>query len=281
MISSDEAADRLQPSWLNSWGIWTGVIIFFIGVVGIISGYFPHIWWKMTYSLLLTIILIVGIIGLALIYDARIQVDEATYSVQGCLDSQYLSQADELVNQANDILCSEKCPCNNYYKKDKVKGSAISILTCRLCESTDPEIVEVVKSLGGEYYCESTAGGTIDDFLNAAGFHQNTTDLDWLIQLALWMEEEFDCAGICTKLPFYVFTDTNDSFPEDDCRTRFHLWFNDMAIYLAFCIMIVILWFLLILIITCILCCATSYSYESIVDDDKTELEQPLLPQAE
>ena len=65
------------------------------------------------------------------------------------MDVPALKKANEKVQAASDAFCSAVCPCNNFYQDDKVKGSAISMLKCRLCESTDPDVEAFVTKKGG------------------------------------------------------------------------------------------------------------------------------------
>ena len=142
----------------------------------------------MIYTTLLAVLVLItmGILAGTILTRSRLLSD--LYSVESCMDVPELSSANEKVQAASDTFCAAVCPCNNFYQADKVQGSAISMLKCRLCESTDPDVMAFVATKGGEPYCKSTAGGKTSDFRDEY-FGEN-----WLehADLMTWMEETLD-----------------------------------------------------------------------------------------
>mmetsp|Transcript_14808 Transcript_14808/g.21558 ORF Transcript_14808/g.21558 Transcript_14808/m.21558 type:complete len:115 (-) Transcript_14808:29-373(-) len=42
-----------------------------------------------------------------------------------------------------------------------------------------------------------------------------------------WMETEFSCAGLCTKVESYTFSDVNNGDPEGSCREKLKNWIEE------------------------------------------------------
>ena len=76
--------------------------------------------------------------------------------------------------------------------------------------------MDLVTKQGGESYCLSTAAGRQDDFTEFyfSDFYQQ------YIPLMTWAEENLDCAGICTPVDYYIFSDVNRGLPENGSQMQ-------------------------------------------------------------
>jgi len=69
-----------------------------------------------------------------------------------------------------------------------------------------------------------------------------------------WAEENLDCAGLCTPIDYYIFSDVNEGLPETDCRTRFREWGGSTLVSMAGVISLAIGWMLVVFVISACLC---------------------------
>mmetsp|Transcript_30052 Transcript_30052/g.5432 ORF Transcript_30052/g.5432 Transcript_30052/m.5432 type:complete len:109 (+) Transcript_30052:638-964(+) len=75
------------------------------------------------------------------------------------------------------------------------------------------------------------------------------------LDLLTWVEEEFSCAGLCTPIPYYLFSDINEGEPDGSCYTELKDWIDENFLtYGAVCIVAAII-LLLEPIFACCLCC--------------------------
>lgn len=244
-----------------------GSVVVAVGVFGVVTGYQSHDFWKWMYGGFL-LILIVVCVGLIMgVFTVRERLNRELYSVNTCLDVKALSEADAQVKNASQLLCSDTCPCNNFYHPQKVKGSAISILTCRLCESNTTEVTDYVATLGGENYCKVNAGGKPEDFTE----HYSEEKWTDYIGLMTWAEENLDCAGVCSPETYYTFSDVNRGLPETDCRTRFRSYASNICVTIGGILALMATWMLVVFIISV---CVRIHKTNRTVSD----LESPLNP---
>lgn len=75
------------------------------------------------------------------------------------------------------------------------------------------------------------------------------------LDLLTWIEEEFSCAGLCTQLPFYLFSDINDGVPDGNCYEELKDWIDEN--FLSYGVVCLVAGIILILetIFACCLCC--------------------------
>mmetsp|Transcript_119232 Transcript_119232/g.178117 ORF Transcript_119232/g.178117 Transcript_119232/m.178117 type:complete len:86 (+) Transcript_119232:656-913(+) len=72
------------------------------------------------------------------------------------------------------------------------------------------------------------------------------------------MEDTFNCAGICTKGVFYMFTNINNGIPDDACGPKLMDYIEDYSTKIGAVALIVAALLLINVIIACCQCCKGS-----------------------
>ena len=254
---------------MRFWGTIIGSIVVAVGTFGIITGYLSHGCWKCLYSACLIVLLVISISLLIAMIVVRGRLNSNLYSVSTCMDVPSLKEADDEVKKASALMCSATCPCNNFFDTEKIQGSATNILTCRLWESTDPDTMAYVATLGGPTYCARHSLGIPEDFTE----HYFKDKYWFYADLMTWAEENLDWAGVCSPEKYYTFSDVNRGLPETDCRTRFRGWADDLLLLIAGILIIITVWMLIIFVISSCVC--FHMGNRKVFNKD---LESPLSP---
>ena len=212
----------------------------------------------------------VGIIllgaGAAALYFQGFVEDKLT--VSECLNVTLLTKADEAIKEAGVYMCDFMCPCNydpgllllySPTGRRMIKGSALNIENCQPCENyaaytpTDKALVDFALSAAGMSLAECQ-GYSASDFVD-----QNfSSDQRMLFPLLAWVEETFDCSGLCTASNMYVFSDVNnalESLPTEACVLPLHDWVSEKFPIFGGVGIAIGAFMLILAVVTCCLCC--------------------------
>lgn len=199
---------------------WIGYIIMAFGLASIVTGaiggfaaYFKNKFLLGTVRARQFVVLcfIIGLVllgfGAALLYG-RTMVDDVLETEDDCRDSEYFEDADKAVITAASLMCTPVCPCDmsndlrakyrQEYNRETIKGNGEAITNCEPCSTSDILPDEIVDS---DVCGEVTSENFIDTYF--------TDDEQKYFDIAEWAEEKWDCAGICTPVIFYVFSDVD------------------------------------------------------------------------
>lgn len=129
-------------------------------------------------------------------------------------------KVDKLLTNADNILCTEKCPC--YFTDDGVYQE--------LTEKYQNGIVRSDK--GGfksikECYDKK---GDVAGFTLEGSIIKNNKQAKKFMKYWKRIEEKFDCAGWCTKPMKYLFSDVNRGIPDHKCSTEVTGWVIRMVL---------------------------------------------------
>lgn len=167
-------------------------------------------------------------------------IQDALSSTAKCQSESILQDSEAAVQRANDYICTVLCPCKSTPALQALitgsgstrllmTGSATSILTCQPCEglqqSLTPQQLPVVQAYlaTDNLTLASCQSMSSDDFLD----RYFTSDQRRTFPLLEWSEDRYDCAGICTAAPLYLFSDINRGTPTRACRKLLSDWLGD------------------------------------------------------
>lgn len=166
------------------------------------------------------VFLAVGIAAFALFDHYKIDNIE-DYST--CAKSDWLSDANKYSVQVGNYLCHGGCACD----------------------------WEKAQNLTSYNYSSNGAKKAQD----CQGFSNQFSDFsDYFVALEL-IEDEFNCAGVCGKSPYYLFTDVNKGEPTQACAPKIQDYLNTYSKRIGAAAIVVAVVLLLIIICSCCLCC--------------------------
>ena len=232
LVQSSPFIQVLEYSYSGFIVIACGGILIFIAFIGIIGA-----WKQRKFFLTLFIIssLIIGILlitfGGVLIYVRNLS---QTYLKDQASCQKYFPKADNTSVLASKVFCKLYCPCSldasvaaSLGFKDFYKGSAISTIVCNPCESIQTynasvqlELQAWVNNTLGYSINSTDCGVTTTQYEDA----YYTSVYEKYIPLVTWIEQQFLCSGLCTKLPIYYFSDITVGLPTTSCYKAVGSW---------------------------------------------------------
>ena len=158
-----------------------------------------------------------------------------------------LQEVDVALNVLNDKMCNQECPCTLASENCKSFGN-------------DPNAYAGIGRDTGNFFCQDTAADQTFKQCLEAGNQPLAVDERYL-QLYEWLENKFECSGICKKPMFYLTKDGQPTktcadifkpggalFPEDQPDQYFMSAVGSIMILIAFLMF-------LTFVCTCQLCC--------------------------
>lgn len=281
-------------SVLKSFGYsFIGYIVIACGAVLILIGFLGFIGsWKQQKFLLAIFIIfgfIIGLfligIGAAAIYSRGV-IDDYLSSETKCAEN--YKSVENAYEYAEDIMCKLYCPCkakneyidslaqsaadesqeNQYYVY--THQGAKTILDCDPCfemektisEDTKNTIIEWIEQNLGIKVTENTCSVTSSEFKDK----YFTSSMRTYLPLIEWIEDQFDCSGLCIVRSVYLFSDVNNGEPSGSCRKEFNDWVQKNFQIVGIVGIIFGTYILLTILFSCTLCCCQRK--KKVEDDD-------------
>lgn len=273
-------------SLLKSFGYsFIGYIVIACGSVLILIGFLGFIGsWKQQKCLLAIFIIFGFIIGLFLV-----AIGAAAIYARG-VTSDYLSSESECADNyksvekaytyAEDIMCKLYCPCkseNKYIEglRDSTKSESeenryyvyategtSTILDCDPClevnrklgsvsESTKDTIISWIEENLGISLDKTDCSVTTSEFKDK----YFTSSMKTYLPMIKWIEEQFDCSGLCIKRKVYLFSDVDNGEPSGSCRKELNDWVQENFMTVGILGIVFGSYILLTLLFSCTLCC--------------------------
>lgn len=257
-------ADALDYEWLAFVIILIGAIVILCGITGIVGTCYK-VW--MTFAVVTAtqfsiIAFVVGtiliIIGSVTLY-VQVESDDWLDDEEDCKDN--FDDAHDASVKASELLCQPYCPCDLSAKNlleigliGAYIGSAEDVQDCKPCENIDQYNTDEYNEV--RLFITRDLELDWDDCLNNKISSEDVVDeyfddeerknLDFL----KWAEEKFNCAGMCVKNDFYMFSDIDDNNkPDEACREEINDWIEEN--FLAFGIICLFCGVLLLIIPLC------------------------------
>jgi len=213
--------------WIGYIIIAFGAASIFTGLMAFLAAYFKNL---CLLGVFLVLCFIVGtvllVFGAGMLYG-RTKVDDILQDEEDCRDSEMFEDADKAIITSAALICTNVCPCDmdeelkdRYfveYNRVILDGNAEAITNCEPCSTLDALPEEVLES-------EECQTLTSENFIDTY-FSEDEQDA---FEIAEWVEDEFDCAGICTPVNFYVFSDVNRGIPTDSCMEEVRDWAKEV-----------------------------------------------------
>lgn len=195
-------------------------------------------------------------------------VQNSLSSESQCLDENAFSASEDAVSTANKLMCSILCPCDydaslqhavttSGSSKVLVKGSATAITNCQPCEDlqttlTAQQLPVVEGSLAGMGLTLAQCQAMTAEDLEDRFFSSDERDTFPLLK---WAERNFECAGVCTAAPMYLFSDIRKGIPDRACRRSLSDWLQTSLPVYAGITLAIGGWLLLAIGLALALCC--------------------------
>lgn len=240
-----------------------GYLIFlsFFGLVGA---------WKQHRCLLGIYIVFSIVVGILLIcfggtlISLRSVSEEYLNDEKSCID--HFFNANDASVHAAEVFCTLYCPCSlNTAKLDIqldnfYRGSAKSVLQCEPCELADTYSAEEQQQLiiWVNETLKVDLNGTNCTLTSATYKDRYFTSVqEKYFALITWIEEKFDCSGLCTHQNLLMFSDVNNGKPDTACYSSLNEWAKQN--FLNYGIISIVLGFfqLTVIILASSLCCCT------------------------
>lgn len=262
LVQSSAFIQVLDYSYAGFIVIACGGILIFIAFIGIIGA-----WKQRKFFLTLFIVssIIIGalliIFGGVLIYVRNVSEDYLKDQTS-CI--KHFPDADMISNQAAEVFCQLPCPCSlEQEKADELelenfyKGSAINMLNCNPCESiqiydasVQMELEDWILNRLGYTVNETDCAVTTSQFENRY-FNESSN----YITLVTWIEEKFECSGLCTYNKLLFFSDVNSAYPNEACYGKVKGWAQKNFLNYGIVSIALGVYQLIILYFTFALCC--------------------------
>ena len=223
-LSDNELVGAVDAKYFGYVIIAFGAWLVAVGLMGALGAYFRNICALIIYAkcLITTSLILIAFGGIGLHLSSKVA-DALNNGASDCKGNDYLSTANEAALLASSQICTSVCPCDadvqtfglNYV--NFTHGSATRIQDCNPCESLAPEMAEY--RMDAEY-CQNPDS---KDFENA---FYSTSERRYF-RLLVFLEREFDCAGICEDVQFFAFTDINKGVPSNNCREDMAGWVEE------------------------------------------------------
>lgn len=217
---------------------YTGYVVVACGGYLIFLSFFGLIGaWKQHRCLLGTYIIFTVVVGILLICFGSVLIylrsvsEDYLNSQESCLEHFY--KADNVSDHASEVFCTLYCPCSlNAAKLDIeidefYRGSADNVMECDPCElaSTYSADEQVQLIIWANETLNIDLNGT-NCSISSSTFESNyfsNKEISYF-PLLTWIEEKFDCSGLCTQHKLLMFSDVNVAKPEKACYSSLNNW---------------------------------------------------------
>jgi hypothetical protein len=284
-----------------------GYIIIACGAVLIVNAFLGFLGaWKekklflsifIFFGLLIGIVLIA--VGAGMIY-ARGMADDYLKTEKDCIDN--FKDAEKGYNYAGDAMCRLYCPCkadNDYidqlrelYKDSSVdkKIYAYSDIGAKTIVDCDP-CIEVEK-----YNDNDSSAIDKDTYNNLVAWVKDKLDIDIskkcsvttseyknkyftssmrkFFPLLRWVENSFDCSGLCTAQLVFMFSDADNGKPSGSCRKELNDWVQENFLTFGIVGIIFGVYLLLVVMFSCTICCCKKKPARLVDGDEKKSHEK-------
>lgn len=235
LIQSSKFVQLLDYTYAGFIVIACGGILIFIAFIGIIGA------WKLR-RFFLTIFIIASIIigillltfGGVLIY-LRDMSSDYLKSSESCRKN--FEKADDTSIMSSEIFCKLYCPCDLDEKVAKeleienfYKGSALNVDECNPCESiqtyeptVQAELIIWIDQVLNIKVNVTDCAITAEDFKSA----YYGSKYEKYLPLIEWMENKFECSGMCTQQKVKFLNDVTD-IPDKACYKNIKTWAKSM-----------------------------------------------------
>lgn len=175
-------------------------------------------------SIFATLALLIGVglavLGAGLLYG-REKVGDILKTEEDCADSSEFKDANNAVEDADSLICTDECPCDmdaDLAQQYLLAGVVVTLGSADTIENCDP-----CSTFGSvnDNDCESS-DEIVDRYFS--------NDEQGYFTLLKWMEEKFDCSGICYPGTFYLFSDVNNGKPDESCMDSVKDWLEEQLL---------------------------------------------------
>ena len=198
IVTGDQKNALMATMWAL---IGLGAFLVLIGLIGLIGTIKKSSCLLFLANLFIIIFfLLFLVIGVACLYLFGSN-NAMLNDLEDCRKMEFMKGPDDYALDASKYLCSPYCPCS---------GNLVTIQA------------QIIKTTGNQ-----TMASVVDVDSKGAKkvqecpeFNSRFAAYSQYFDIVGTLEDKFKCAGICTRLPYYIFTDINRGDPEDKCSTK-------------------------------------------------------------
>ena len=228
IVSASSLVQSLDYEGIGVLSVVCGSLLMFMSFIGLYGTYRQDIRYIILFSVSSTIIgLIILLIG-GFVLKIKTLSGEVLMTKSHCLKN--FKEAESLTSKAANVICSKYCPCEmsenfNYY--EDYEGSALKLQQCNPCENiqlyqTDDQadVIEWVQTSLSLNVTPTECGITGKDFIDKYYSDQQTRYIEFI----QWMEQEFECSGMCNQQEVFLFSDVTGGKPNGPCYHKLRVW---------------------------------------------------------
>lgn len=219
-LKHDELLNQYELNYLGMVLMYYGILILILSVLAIVGSIFKIrilliiVSYTQCFPLMCCVAISFIIFSIQGILSAQGLI-KALGTQEECARSHYLEEANEAVITADKLLCSRDCECRGDIELRRriggrwTFGQARNIKNCDLCK-TQTGLIKVL--------CEEVPGAAsfVDQYFTSA----QKRYFDFI----KWLEQNFDCAGVCVPAEKFLFTDVLNGIPVGSCRGELRKW---------------------------------------------------------
>jgi hypothetical protein len=209
-----------------------GAFLLVIGLASIAVGLIPKRLLISIYSMVMILTALACIVISIVIFVRMNEIGDTLSDRDSCRDNDFYEEADDDVIAGSRIFCTAACPCqidsdtdlDNMPPGAFYGGSATSVPECPCTEGMILSAPLAGLPAGTPISagdCKVIRESLIDTLLDGK---------DEYFDLLEWMEEKFDCSGLCTEMDYYLFSDINRGNPDDNCRDAVNDWLQEILL---------------------------------------------------
>lgn len=231
IVSGDQKSAVMATMWVL---IGLGAFLIFIGLIGLCGTLKKSSCLLFLANIFIIIFFLLFLaIGVACLY--LFGSDNALVNnFEECRKLEFLKGPDDYALDAQKYLCSPYCPCN---------GNLLTIQS-QIIKTTNNQTMAAIVDV------DSKGAKKVQE---CPEFQTRFSSYSQYFDVVGTLEEKFNCAGICTKLPYYIFTDVNRGDPEDKCSTKIIDFIKKYGIIVGSISIIISFLLLLNIILSCCL----------------------------
>ncbi|OMJ87516.1 hypothetical protein SteCoe_10771 [Stentor coeruleus] len=254
---------------------YAGYIIIACGAALILISFFGFVGTWKEKKLLLCIFIFIGVLisiiliafGAIIIYARKLSEDYFGNEAD-CHDQ--FEDADKGTEKVVEALCTLYCPClatdtytisylgtlnEPYSFSDK---GAKNVLDCDPCLAVPDVSVDQQDTIINWVKENLNLDISVDDCSVSATEYKEkyfTSNMRKYFPLLKWVEESFDCSGLCIQRALFMFSDVNNGEPKGSCMSELNDWAAENFLIYGIVSIILGSYMVLVMFMSCTICC--------------------------
>lgn len=228
IVSASALVQSLDYEGVGILSVVCGSLLLSMSFIGVYGTYRQDIRYLILFSVSSTILGLIILLMGGFVLKIKTLSGEVLMTKSHCLKN--FREAESLTSKAAKVVCSKYCPCEisenfNYY--EDFEGSALKLQQCNPCENIQlyqiadqADVIEWVQTSLSLNITPTECGITGKDFIDKYYSDQQAKYIEFI----QWMEQEFQCSGMCNEQEMFLFSDVTSGKPSGPCYQKLKVW---------------------------------------------------------